>query len=488
MSDYLPVLRVLCGLLLLFSACLAVPLAASLLMHEPLWLDYALPALVGMVLGAVGFYRLRRCRQELQPRDGVLLVGAVWGLLPLLGSVPIWLVTRQVGQPLSFAQAYFEAVSGLTTTGATVLAGLEYLPLSLNIWRCFMQWLGGMGILILAVAVLPMLGVGGSQVFKSEVAGPLKDTKLTPRITQTAKGLWSVYLGLSVLCFCAYWAGGMPPVDALLHCFTTVSLGGLSSYDNSFGHFNSPVLEGIAIAIMLVASCNFALYFVALRRRSLAGFWREAEVRATLATLLIGGLVISLFLWWRNVYELGDAVRFGMFNTISLATTTGYATTDYLRWPTFAPLAMLLLSSVASSAGSTGGGIKMIRALILVQQARRELTRLVHPRVVNPVRLGQSPVDNKIIFSVLAFILFYIMAILVLSLALVITDMDLVTAFSAVLASINCAGPALGSVGPASNFGGLSDFQLCVCSLGMLLGRLEILSLMVLLLPSFWRR
>ncbi|THU04585.1 TrkH family potassium uptake protein [Lampropedia puyangensis] len=488
MQDFLPVLRLLCGLLGIFSATLCVPLATSILGKEQLWADYALPMLIGMFAGALGFYRLRHCRQELQPRHGIMLVTSVWFLLPAFAAIPIWLISHQINAPIGIAPAYFEAVSGLSTSGATVLTSLDTLPLSLNMWRTFMQWQGGMGILILAVAVLPMLGVGGSQVFKSEVAGPIKDTKLTPRITQTAKGLWSVYLGLSILCFLAYWVAGMPAVDALMHMFTTVSLGGLSSYDSSFGHFDSALLETISTLIMLIASCNFALYFVAMRKRSLRGFWREAEVRATIGTLVIGGLIISLFLWWKNIYALPEALRYGMFNTISLATTTGYATADYMHWPIFAPMLMLLLSSVASSAGSTGGGIKMIRALILLQQAKRELIRLVHPRVMNPVRMNGDMVDNKVIFSILAFILFYTCSIIVLSMLLIMTGIEPVTAFSAILASINCAGIGLADVGPSGNYSFMTDFQLSICSFAMLLGRLEILSVMVLLLPSFWRR
>lgn len=488
MNDIKPVARVLAGLLVIFSLCLSAPLAVSLWMHDGLWAGYAGCLLGGCLFGALVFYKLRHHRQELQPRHGVLLVSSVWLLLPLFASLPIWLALHRLELNPSFAEAFFEGVSGLTTTGATVLSQLQELPVSLNLWRTFMQWLGGMGILILAVAILPMLGVGGSQVFKAEVAGPIKDTKLTPRITHTAKGLWSVYLGLSLACFLAFWAAGMSGADALMHMFTTVSLGGLSPHDSSFGYFDSPLLEGIAIAFMLVASCNFALYFVAVRKRSLRGLWRDAELRATIAVLLLAGLLVSVFLWSKNTYDLLSALRFGMFNTISMATTTGFATTDYLAWPVFAPMLMLLLSGIASSAGSTGGGVKMLRVLILLQQARRELTRLVHPTVLNPVRLNHNVVDNPVIFSVLAFMMFYITTIVLLGLVLVFTDLEPVTAFSAIIASINCAGPGLGQVGPASTYAFMDSFQLTICSLAMLLGRLEILSMMVLLMPSFWRR
>jgi trk/ktr system potassium uptake protein len=488
MADIFPVLRVLGVLLCMFGASMAVPLGASWWRHDGLWSLYALSMLATWLAGGVLWLQTRHHSRELLPRHGVMLVSLVWVVLPLFAALPLLLATHQLGRPLSFTHAYFEAVSGLTTTGSTVMTHLDTLPLSVNLWRTFMQWIGGMGILVLAVAVLPLLGVGGSQLFKAEAAGPVKDTKLTPRMTETAKGLWGVYVLFSVACALAYWAAGMTPEDALMHMFTTVSLGGLSSHDLSFAHFRSPLLEAIAVVFMLLASCNFALYFVAVRKRTLRGFWRDAEMRATMMALIGGGLVVALLLWAKNVYTLSDALRYGMFHVVSVATTTGFATTDYLAWPVFAPIFMLLLSGVATSAGSTGGGIKMVRMLILLKQARRELTRIVHPRAVQPVRLGDGVVDPRMIFSVLAFMLVYGATILTLSMVLLLTDLDPVTAFSAILASVHCMGPGLGQLGPASSYAVLTDFQLWVCNLAMLLGRLEILSFMALLTPAFWRR
>lgn len=488
MVDLFPVLRVLGILIMVFSLSMGLPLAVSLWIQDGVWRVYPVAMAATLTAGAWLWWRLRLFRQELQPRHGVMLVSLVWMLFPLSATIPLMLAGHDIGRPMSFTHAYFEAVSGLTTTGSTVLSGLDSLPVSINVWRTFLQWMGGMGILILAVAVLPLLGVGGSQLFRAEAAGPVKDTKLTPRMTGTAKGLWGVYAVFSVLCGAAFWAAGMEPLDALMHMFTTVSLGGLSSHDQSFGYFQSPLLEAICMGFMLAASCNFALYFVALRKGEWGGFWRDPEVRATLIVLIGGGLLVAVLLWIKGVYGLLDALRYGMFNVISLATTTGYATTDYLAWPVFAPVFMLLLSGVATSAGSTGGGIKMVRMLILVKQARREMSRLVHPRVVQPVRLGDAVVDNRVIFSVLAFMLVYGGTIFGLSMVMLLTDLDPVTAFSVVLASVNCAGPGLGGVGPASTYAVLTDFQIWVCTLGMLLGRLEILSFLALLTPAFWRR
>ncbi len=488
MRDLFPVLRVLGMLLVMFALGMLLPLTVSWWQEETVWRVYPLAMAVTASAGLLLWLGLGRFRRELQPRHGVILVSLVWLVLPLCASLPLMLALHQSGVPISFTHAYFEAVSGLTTSGATVITGLDSLPMSINVWRTFLQWLGGMGILILAVAVLPLLGVGGSQLFRAEAAGPIKDTKLTPRMTETAKGLWGVYGVFSLACGLAFWAGGMTPMDALMHMFTTVSLGGLSSHDTSFAYFDSPLLEGIALIFMLLASCNFALYFVAMRKGQLHGFWRDPEMRATIGVLLGGGLFAALLLWVKGVYAPLDALRYGIFHVVSVATTTGFATVDYLQWPVFVPVMMLLLSGVATSAGSTGGGIKMVRMLILLKQARRELTRLVHPRAVQPVRLGSSVVDNRMIFSVLAFMLVYGATVITLSMLLLLTDLDPVTAFSAILASVHCMGPGLGGIGPASNYAVLTDFQIWICTLAMLLGRLEILSFMALLTPSFWRR
>ena len=488
MTDLFPVLRVLGLLMCLFALAMGVPLAVAWGQDEGLTGIYLASMALTLCAGLALAWWLRGYKRDLLPRHGVILVTLVWLLLPLCASLPLGWALAAVGRPVSFSHAYFEAVSGLTTTGSTVLSELDRLPASVNVWRTFLQWMGGMGILILAVAVLPLLGVGGSQLFKAEAAGPIKDTKLTPRMTETAKGLWGVYVLLSLLCTLAFWAAGMTPLDALMHMFATISLGGLSPHDASFAFFDSPLLEAIAVLFMLVASCNFALYFIALRKGHWRSFWRDPEMRATMLALIGGGLLVALILWAKGVYAPLQALRMGLFHVVSVATTTGFSTVDYLAWPVFAPVFMLLLSGVATSAGSTGGGIKMVRMLILIKQARRELTRLVHPRAIQPVVLGGAVVDNRMIFSVLAFMLVYGATVITLSMVLLLTDLDMVTAFSAVLASVHCTGPGLGLLGPTSNYSVLSDFQLWVCTLAMLLGRLEILSFMALLTPAFWRR
>ena len=486
MKHYLPVLSVMGGVLMLFALTMLVPLGFALVGQDAALPVYGQAMLFTLACGALAFFGCRRrARRELQPRDGFLLVTLVWAVLPAFGALPLMLHLPD----LSFTDAYFEAASGLTTTGATVLTGLEALPVSINVWRCFLVLLGGMGILVLAVAILPLLGVGGSQVFKAETPGPMKDEKLTPRIAQTARGLWAVYFGISVLCFFALRAAGMGWADAFMHMCSTMGLGGFSSYDASIGHFNSPLIEAVIVFIMLVAGVNFALYFVAWQRRSLRGLWRNTEVRAFIGVMFVSVLGVALFLTAHGVYpSFVESLRHAAFNVVSVATTTGLVSVDYAQWPVFAPALMLFLCCFATCAGSTGGGIKMVRALLLLQQAKREFTRILHPRAVVPVTLGGGVVDARVMTSVLAFMLIYGAVVIGATLALLASGLDMVSAFSAVIACINNTGPGLGVVGPASNFQGLSDFQTWVCSVTMLLGRLELFAVLVLFTPAFWRK
>ena len=486
MKHYFPVFAVLGGVLMLFSLAMAVPLAFAWVGRDAGLAAYDEAILLTLLSGAALFFAFRRRgRRELQPRDGFLLVTLVWAVLPVFGALP--LLFHLPG--LSFTDAYFEAVSGLTTTGATVLTGLDTMPQSINVWRCFMVLVGGMGILVLAVAILPLLGVGGSQLFKAETPGPMKDEKLTPRIAETARGLWSVYFGLALACLLSYRAAGMGWADAFMHMCSTMGLGGFSSYDASLGYFDSPAIEAVAVLFMLLAGVNFALYFVAFRRRSLKVLWRDLEAR--LFFVLMGGavLLVAVFLTLHDVYpSFWTALRHAAFNVVSVATTTGYASVDYAQWPVFAPVLMLFLSCFATCAGSTGGGIKMARALLLLKQARSELTRIVHPRAVVPVTLGGGIVDARVLQSVLAFMLVYGVVMTAATLLLLASGLDVVTAFTAVLACINNTGPGLGGVGPAGNYQGLTDFQTWVCSVTMLLGRLELFAVLVLFTPGFWRK
>jgi trk system potassium uptake protein TrkH len=427
----------------------------------------------------------RRIRRELQVRDGFLLVTLVWTVLPAFATLPLLLQLPD----LSITDAYFEAMSGLTASGGTALSGIDQLPLPVNIWRHLMVWIGGMGILVLAVAILPLLGVGGAQAFKAETAGPLKETTLWPRIADTATALYAIYFVLSLACFLAYAWGGMSWSDAFMHMCSTVGLGGFSSHDASFAYWNSPRLEAVAVVFMMLSGFSFLLHFTAWRRMSLWPYWKSAEARAYLFTLAAASAAVAIVLIVHNVYDSWPtALRYALFNVVSVATTTGYSSADYNLWPLFAPILMLFLSGFTSCAGSTGGGIKMIRALILLRQARREMVRILHPRLINPVCIDDKVVENNVIFAVLAFMLVYGGSIIWLTFLLLLSGLDVTTAFTAVVASVNNTGPGLNLVGPASNFGVLNDFQTWVCTFAMLIGRLELFAVLVLLTPVYWRR
>ena len=409
----------------------------------------------------------------------------VWTTLPAFATLPLLFYLPG----LSFTNAYFEATSGLTASGGTVLSGLDQLPPSINLWRGFMIWLGGMGVIVLAVAILPLLGVGGSQIFKAETPGPMKDTKLTPRIAETAKGLWLVYFALTGLCLLAYRWAGMSWIDALMHAFTTMGLGGFSTHDASFAYWNSPKVEAVAIVFMMVAAINFATHFLVWRRRSLAPYRRDPEARAYVFVLFGSVCGIALYLYWVGVYsDPWTALRYAAFNVVSVATTTGYANADYNAWPIFVPLWMLFLCSFVSCSGSTGSGMKMIRAQILFRQIFRELLRIIHPRVQRPVKLAGMAVENRIVLAVLAYVFVYVSCIILATLLLAASGLDELTAFSAAVASINNTGPGLGKVGPMSTYAVLTDLQIWVCSFLMLLGRLELMTLLVVMTPAFWRK
>lgn len=479
-------------ILLGFSLAFLVPLATGWLLKEPVVEVFLFGYLLitGAGVAMLAWTRnLRRVLPDLRPRDGILLVVLCWSVLPAFAAVPLYLYFLKAGQPISLAFAYFEATSGLTTTGATVLTGLDHLPYSINLWRCGLQWVGGMGILVLAVAILPLVNSGAGKLFKAESTGPLKESKLTPRIQETAKGLWLVYSVLSLLCLVSFWLGGMSWGDAWLHMFTTMSLGGLSSYDASFGAFQSPLLEWICVVFMMLASGSFALYFAATIRGSVGVVLRDTEWRATMLILAASSLLVTLTLLMRGVVsDPLEALRLATFNLVSIASTTGFATTDFSQWPVFAPVFMLMLSGVATSAGSTGAGIKMARLMILLKQTQREVFRLLHPRAVHPLMMGGEAVRNDVVFSMLAFLLVYGATVLAMTFSLLLFDRSLEVAFSAVVASINNTGPGLGEIGPAGNFSIFSTPELLILSLAMILGRLEILTFLVIFTREFWRQ
>lgn len=485
MSALLTVAPLLGLIAMVMSLSHLLPIAVSVYYHDGATQAFTISMAVNFAAGFAMWFSTRNRKDELTSRDGILLVvlawcgGAAFATLPLLMVIP----------GLSFTDAYFETMSGLTTTGSTVLSGLDALEPSINFWRCLLVWLGGMGLIVLAVAILPLLGVGGRQIFKAETPGPMKDEKLTPRITETAKGLWVVYAIISMACVFAYRGAGMSWFDATVHMFSTMGLGGFSSHDASFGYWNSPLIEAVAILFMLIASINFGTHFLAVRNRSLRPYRGDPEILWCLGTMLGSCLLVAAYLLFKDTYaDFLSALRFASFNVISIATTTGYASTDFNEWPIFAPLWMLFLCSFASCSGSTGGGIKMIRARLLYIQVYREFVRLLHPTAAVPAKLAGHVIDNKVIFAVLAFLFIYIASIVVLTLVMTASGLDVLTAFSAVVASINNMGPGLNEVGPATTYAVLDDFQTWVCTFAMLLGRLELFTVLIVFTPVFWRK
>ena len=438
-------------------------------------------ALVGLGVAAL----TRPFRRELKPRDGFVLVTLAWTLMSASAVLPLMLALPD----LSFTDAYFEAASGLTTTGATVINRLSELPPSINLWRHTMHWIGGIGIIVLALAVLPLLGVGGMQLYKASTPGPVKDEKLTPRITETAKALWFTYLVLTAASVFLLRVAGMDWLDAICHGFSAISLGGFSTRDASVAAFHSGVIEVILILIMLVGATNFSRHFLAMRNLSVKPYTRDSEGKAVLILLGVSSLFVTVVLWLDGEYAgFFDSLRHATFSVVSIATTAGFVTENYEVWPAFIPVWLVFMSCITCSTGSTGSGIKMFRTLLLIRHARRELKLLVHPNAVMPIRIGGQSVPDRIVYSVLAFIFLYFITVVVLTFAMLATGLDFVSSFSAVIASINNMGPALGTVGPSTNFSSLSDAQTWICSAAMLLGRLEITSVVVLFTATFWRK
>jgi trk system potassium uptake protein TrkH len=431
--------------------------------------------------GLVLWYPVRRAEYDLRLRDGFLITAALWIIASLVTSVPFML-----GPPhLSFTNAVFESTSGLTTTGATVISGLDGLPRSLLFYRQSLNFLGGMGIVILAVAILPMLKVGGMQLFRAETTGPTRDNKLTPRITETARALWFVYLGLNALCAGAYWLGGMSLFDAVCHAMSTVASGGFSTHDASFGFWNSPLLEVIAAILMLVAACNFGMHWYAWRRATLEHYQADSELRAFLLIALTVGLLVSLQLWLGGRFPtFGESLRHGMFQAISNISTSGFVTTGFSEWPGAAPLMLLLVAFIGGCSGSTAGGIKVARWQMLVRAGLREVRQLVHPKGQFVVKVGGKRVSESVVISVGGFFTLYVLSFVVLILVLAATGLDLPTAISAIAACLNNLGAGIGEI--AVHFETLSDFATWVCSFTMILGRLEVFTILVLLTPQFW--
>jgi trk system potassium uptake protein TrkH len=472
------------GALVAWSSLMMLPPAAvGWLYGDGTMGMFLISAGVLLTVGGAIYVPVRNASRDLRLRDGFLIVVACWLSLALVGALPFVLLEDP---QLSYVDAFFESMSGLTTTGATIITRINDLPRGILYYRQQLQWLGGMGIIVLAVAILPMLRIGGMQLYRAETPGPLKDTKLTPRITETAKALWLIYLGITVLCALSYWLGGMQMFDAVGHAFSTVAIGGFSTHDQSFAYFDNPTLEVVAIIFMFVAGMNFALHFSAWRKASAQPYFQDAELKAYALIMVVFAFLATAVLLADGVYDsLFGSLRFGVFQVVSALTTTGFTSTDFYLWPGFLPLMLVCLAFVGGCAGSTAGGIKVIRVVLLYRQSVREIRRLIHPHAVLPVKFGGRTAAPTVLEAVMGFFFLFTASTLLMTLALRATGLDLVTSFSAVAACITNLGPGLGEVG--QSYTTLNDPAKVLLSFAMLAGRLEIYTLLVLLTPAFWR-
>jgi len=491
------VLRVLGSLLTMFSLTMVPPVVIGLIYRDGAILPFVLAFITTLLTGMLLLWPVREEVTSLRLRDGFVVVVMFWTVLSVFGGLPFYLSQEL---DLTVSAAIFESVSGLTTTGATLIVGLDELPRSILFYRQQMQWLGGMGIIVLAIAILPMLNIGGMQLYRAETPGVNKD-KLTPRIAGTAKALWYIYLSLTISCALAYYFAGMDWFDAIGHSFSTVAIGGFSTHDASIGYFESSTIEMIAVLFMLISGVNFALHFMVFRGMSArknrdAGkrLWRylsfkqygeDEEFRVFVGLLVVLTLIASGYLYLTDTSDAKEAFLDGLFHVVSIGTTTGYTSAEYFNWPGFLPILLLFASFVGGCAGSTGGGMKVIRVLLLFKQGQRELKRLLHPSANIMVKIGTRAIPNQTIDVVWGFFATYLALLALMLLLLMANGLDQETAFSAVVACLNNLGPGLGQV--AANYSSLSDFSLGVLSMAMLFGRLEIFTLLVLFTPAFWK-
>lgn len=482
--QYAIVIKTLGLLILLLATTFAPSMVIALFYADSSPIPFVLSTLIATMVGLLLWLPLRRFKAELRIRDGFLLATLFWTVLGLISVLP-FLFSEQLPH-LSFAEMFFETISGLTTTGSSVLTNIENLPYALLYYRAQLQFIGGLGVIILAVAIFPMLGVGGMQLYRLEKPGPTEESKLTPRIKETARTLWYVYLLLNVACTLSYWAAGMTLFDAITHSFGTIATAGLSNYDASFGYFDSRLIESIGIIFMFLGSLNFSLHFLALRQKSLMPFWKDAEFRAHLGTYLLVSTLVVLGLFYFYSPSLNYALRHGLFNSMSLMTTTGFVSTDFSIWPSFMPLLLILSSFIGGSTGSTSGGLKVFRVLMLLKQGAREIKRLIHPYGYFSIKVGQQAASERVIEGIWGFFSAYVILFIIMLVLLVGNGVDQVTAFSALSACMNNMGPGLGAV--SAYYGNLSDFSTWVLSMAMILGRLEIFTVLVLFTPYFWKK
>ncbi|QDO99880.1 TrkH family potassium uptake protein [Thalassotalea sp. PS06] len=481
--QYLNIIRILGLLVTILSVTMLPPALVSLIYRDGGGVAFLMAFFLCLVTGFAFWYPNRNEKGELRAREGFLIVVLFWTVLASFSAVPLMLLDNP---SLTTTDAFFEAFSGLTTTGATILTHIDGLPHAVLFYRQQLQWLGGMGIIVLAVAVLPMLGVGGMQLYRAETPGPVKDSKMTPRIADTAKHLWYIYLSLTILCALAYWLAGMSPFDAIAHSFSTIAIGGFSTHDASIGYFNNPMINLVCVFFLIVAGINFALHYAAIQSKSIRTYIFDPEFKIFISIQVILTLtcfVVLIASGYSQSYE--KAFDDALFQAVSISTTAGFATTNFSDWPTLLPLMLIFASFIGGCAGSTGGGMKVVRVILLYLQGIRELSRLIHPKAIINIKLGRKALPDRVVDAIWGFFSAYAAIFIICMLLLIASGIDEFTAFTAVAACLNNLGPGLGEV--ASNFSSINDFSKWVLIIAMLFGRLEIFTLLVLFLPSFWR-
>lgn len=475
--------RIVGLLVVLFSFTMVLPGLIALIYRDGVGRAFSQTFILALTMGFLLWWPNRKQKVELKPREGFLIVVLFWVVLASVGAMPfIFADTPHI----SVTNAFFESFSGLTTTGATTLVSLDMLPKAMLFYRQMLQWLGGMGIIVLAVAILPILGVGGMQLYRAEMPGPLKDNKMRPRIAETAKTLWLIYVLLTLVCGIALWLAGMSVFDAIGHSFSTIAIGGFSTHDDSIGYFNSPVINTIIALFLLISGCNYGLHFALISGRRLSVYWRDPEFRVFIGVQLSMVVVCASVLWYHQVFaDVFQTLDQALFQVVSMTTTAGFTIDNIATWPLFLPVLLLCSAFVGGCAGSTGGGLKVIRILLLCKQGSRELKRLVHPNAVYIIKLGDRALPERIIEAVWGFFSAYALVFLVSMLAVIATGVDNFSAFAAVAATLNNLGPGLGMV--ADNFASMNDAAKWILIVTMLFGRLEVFTLLVLFTPTFWR-
>lgn len=481
MVDLRPVFLIVGLLLMALAAAMALPALVDAAWGNPDWHVFVISAAVTGGVGGTLVLACRGIRLELGLRQAFVLTTASWATLAAFAALPF--VFSHLAA--SYTDAFFESMSGLTTTGSTILTGLDTMPPGILLWRALLQWVGGIGIIVMGMAVLPFLRVGGMQLFRTESSD--RSEKILPRPGQIAAAIGLVYVVLTVLCAAGYAAFGMTGFEAVAHAFTTVATGGYSTSDGSIGHFASPGIEWTAVLFMLGGSLPFVLYVRTLQGRY-GAMWRDAQVRTLLAFLAVAVAAATAYLWASGRAGPEDALRLAAFNVVSVVTTTGYASADYAQWGGFAVVGFLVLMFVGGCTGSTAGAIKAFRFVVVLALLRRQVRRLWQPHAVVPLTYQRREVPDEVVASVVAFFTLYSAALVALTLCLGALGLDIVTSLSGAATALGNVGPGLGAqIGPAGTFAALPDAAKWLLSGGMLLGRLELFTVLVLLVPAFWR-